>query len=244
MTTPFLSGPAENKVRIKAVQTLADDWFVLKKTTFELLRRDGTWQEQKRETYDRGNGATILLYNLDRRTVVLTRQFRFPAYVNGHSGMLIEAAAGLLDQASPEDRIKAEAEEETGYRVSRVQKIFEAFMSPGSVTEKLYFFVAAYDSGARATLGGGNHAEGEDIEVLELSLEEAMAAIAAGEIQDGKTIMLLQYASIHLFRVFFQPKKMSIDAEFLHAPHDSYCRPVSLRHRGRSSFDGTKPAHP
>src|SRR5271168_2069048 len=150
-----------DRVRIKSVETLSDDWYVLKKTTFELLRSDGTWQQQSRETYDRGNGATILLYNLERRTVVLTRQFRFPAFVNGHSGMLIEAAAGLLDQASPEDRIKAEAEEETGYRVSHVHKVFEAFMSPGSVTEKLHFFVAEFDSSSRATVGGGNHAEGE-----------------------------------------------------------------------------------
>jgi nudix-type nucleoside diphosphatase (YffH/AdpP family) len=188
-------------VRIKAVQTLSDDWYVLKKTTFELLRSDGTWQIQNRETYDRGNGATVLLYNLARGTVVLTRQFRFPAFVNGHSGLLIEAAAGLLDRASPEDRIKAEAEEETGYRVSDVRKVFEAFMSPGSVTEKLYFFVAEYDSDSRISPGGGNRAEGEDIEVLELSLEDAMAAIKSGEIQDGKTIMLLQYAFIHLFKV-------------------------------------------
>jgi nudix-type nucleoside diphosphatase (YffH/AdpP family) len=197
--TSSLTTQSDVKIRIKAVQTLSNDWYVLKKTTFELLRRDGTWQQQSRETYDRGNGATILLYNLERRTVILTRQFRFPAYVNGHSGMLIEAAAGLLDHASPEDRIKAEAEEETGYRVSHVQKIFEAFMSPGSVTERLHFFVAEYESGARTTLGGGNHAEGEDIEVLELPLDEAMAAIATAEIQDGKTIMLLQYAFLHLF---------------------------------------------
>lgn len=187
------------KIRIKSVETLSDDWYVLKKTTFELLRSDGTWQQQSRETYDRGNGATILLYNLARGTVVLTRQFRFPAFVNGHPGMLIEAAAGLLDQASPEDRIRAEAEEETGYRVTRVRKVFEAFMSPGSVTEKLYFFVAEYDSTDKATLGGGNHSEGEDIEVLEFSINDAMAAISTGEIQDGKTIMLLQYAFIHLF---------------------------------------------
>jgi nudix-type nucleoside diphosphatase (YffH/AdpP family) len=199
MTIIVPGAPTGEKIRIKEVQTLSDDWYVLKKTTFELLRRDGTWQQQSRETYDRGNGATILLYNFEHRTVVLTRQFRFPAYVNGHSGMLIEAAAGLLDQASPEDRIRAEAEEETGYRVSHVQKVFEAFMSPGSVTERLYFFVAEYESGAKATLGGGNHDEGEDIEVLELSLEAAMEAIATGEIQDGKTIMLLQYAFIHLF---------------------------------------------
>jgi nudix-type nucleoside diphosphatase (YffH/AdpP family) len=200
MTTNLIAPPGEPGVRVKSVQTLSDDWYVLKKTTFELLRRDGTWQQQSRETYDRGNGATILLYNLARRTVVLTRQFRFPAYVNGHSGMLIEAAAGLLDQASPEDRIRAEAEEETGYRLSHVQKIFEAFMSPGSVTERLYFFIAEYDSGAKETTGGGNHAEGEDIEVLEILLDDAMAAIKSGEIQDGKTIMLLQYAFIHLFQ--------------------------------------------
>src|SRR5271170_1746364 len=126
----------QDRVRIHTVETLSDDWYVLKKTTFDLLRRDGTWQRQTRETYDRGNGAAILLYNLTRRTVVLTRQFRFPAFVNNHSGLLIEAAAGLLDEASPEDRIKAEVEEETGFRIDRVHKIFEAFMSPGSVTEK------------------------------------------------------------------------------------------------------------
>jgi nudix-type nucleoside diphosphatase (YffH/AdpP family) len=198
-----LSAPetsTKERVRIKSVETLSDDWYVLKKTTFELLRRDGSWQQQSRETYDRGNGATILLYNLEHRTVVLTRQFRFPAYVNGHSGMLIEAAAGLLDQARPEDRIRAEAEEETGYRVSHVRKIFEAFMSPGSVTERLYFFVAEYGGGSRAALGGGNHEDGEDIEVLEFSFDQAMTLIETGEIQDGKTIMLLQYAFIHLFQ--------------------------------------------
>lgn len=200
MSVDTLDISTQERVRIKSVETLSDDWYVLKKTTFELLRRDGSWQQQSRETYDRGNGATILLYNLERRTVVLTRQFRFPAYVNGHSGMLIEAAAGLLDQASPEDRIRAEAAEETGYRVSHVRKIFEAFMSPGSVTERLYFFVAEYGSGSRATLGGGNHEEGEDIEVLELPIDEAMTAIETGEIQDGKTIMLLQYAFIHVFQ--------------------------------------------
>jgi nudix-type nucleoside diphosphatase (YffH/AdpP family) len=191
--------PVSDRIRIKAVQTLSDDWYVLKKTIFEYLRSDGTWQEQSRETYDRGNGATILLYNLEQRKVVLTRQFRFPAYVNGHQGMLIEAAAGLLDLASPEDRIRAEVEEETGYRVDQVRKIFEAFMSPGSVTEKLYFFVAEYKSGERTATGGGNVSEGEDIEVLELTLDDAMTAIENGDIADGKTIMLLQYAFIHLF---------------------------------------------
>jgi nudix-type nucleoside diphosphatase (YffH/AdpP family) len=189
----------EERLRIKKIETLADDWYVLKKTTFEIQRRDGTWQQQSRETYDRGNGATILLYNLERRTVVLVRQFRFPAFANGHPGLLIEAPAGLLDEASPEDRIKAEVEEETGYRVDRVRKVFEAFMSPGSVTEKLYFFIAEYDSSDKTTSGGGNHDEGEDIEVLELSIESAMQAIERGDIVDGKTIMLLQHAYIHLF---------------------------------------------
>lgn len=186
-------------VRIKEVQTLSDSWYVLKKTRFELRRRNGTWQELTRETYDRGNGSTILLYNLARRTVILTREFRYPAFVNGHSGMLIEAPAGLLDAASPADRIRAEAEEETGFRIFDLKQIFEAFMSPGSVTERLYFFVAAYDSEHRLSAGGGNEAEGEDIEVLEMTIDDAMDAIARGEIQDGKTIMLLQYALLHLF---------------------------------------------
>ena len=186
-------------VRVKEVQVLSDDWYVLKKTRFERQRRDGTWQEITRETYDRGNGATMLLYNLEQRSVILTRQFRYPAFVNGHSGMLIEAAAGLLDKASPEDRIRAEVEEETGFRVSGVQRVFEAFMSPGSVTERLYFFVAAYNRESQASNGGGNVAEGEDIEVLEISIEDALAAIESGVIQDGKTIMLLQYAALNLF---------------------------------------------
>lgn len=195
-----LKAPSMNeRVRIKRVETLSDDWYLLKKTTFDFLRNDGSWQQQSRETYDRGNGATILLYDLERRTVVLTRQFRFPVFVNGHSGLLIETPAGLLDRASPEDRIKAEVEEETGYRVENVRKIMEAFMSPGSVTEKLYFFLAEYDNHSKSVPGGGNHAEGEDIEVLELSIEDAMKAIESGEIADGKTIMLLQYAYIHLF---------------------------------------------
>lgn len=187
------------EIRIKDVTVLSDDWYVLKKTQFAFRRRDGAWQETTRETYDRGNGATILLYNLDHRTVVLTRQFRYPAFVNGHSGMLIEAAAGLLDEAEPEVRIQLEAEEETGFMVSGVKRVFEAFMSPGSVTERLYFFVAAYDSDSRAHTGGGNADEGEDIEVLEMSIEEALAAVESGLIQDGKTIMLLQYAALHLF---------------------------------------------
>ncbi len=187
------------RIRIHDVQVLSDDWYVLKKTSFSWRRRDGTWQRQSRETYDRGNGATILLFHTEQRTVILTRQFRLPAFVNGHDGLLIETPAGLLDQASPEERIRAEVEEETGYRITRVKKVFEAFMSPGSVTEKLYFFTAEYAPSLKAGAGGGNAAEGEDIEVLELDFDDALARVANGEIQDGKTILLLQHAALHLF---------------------------------------------
>ena len=187
----------KDRVRIIDSTVLSDDWYLLKKTTFDFLRSDGTWQRQSRETYDRGNGATILLFNREKRTVVLTRQFRFPVFVNGHDGMLVEAAAGLLENASPEDRIRAEAEEETGYRVQSVQKIFEAFMSPGSVTEKLHFFLGEYDSNSKVSHGGGLEAEGEDLEVLELSLDDALQAVRRGEIVDAKTIMLLQYVALN-----------------------------------------------
>ena len=181
------------EVRIINTQTLSDDWYTLKKYTFALQRQNGEWQQQNREVYDRGNGATILLYNRQQRTVILTRQFRFPVYVNGHDGMLIEAAAGLLDNMDPENRIKAEAEEETGFRISHVEKVFEAYMSPGSVTEKLYFYIAEYQAADRTGAGGGLESEGEDIEVLELPFEQALAMVASGEIRDGKAVILLQY---------------------------------------------------
>jgi nudix-type nucleoside diphosphatase (YffH/AdpP family) len=186
----------QDRVRIIDTIVLSNDWYVLKKTTFDFLRRDGTWQRQSRETYDRGNGATILLFDRTRKTVILTRQFRFPVFVNGHDGMLVEAAGGLLDNASPEERIRAEVEEETGYRVRDVQKVFEAYMSPGSVTEKLYFFIAEYDATSRINAGGGVEAEGEDLEVLELTLDNALMAMQRGEIVDGKTIMLLQHLAL------------------------------------------------
>lgn len=181
------------------IQTLSEDWYVLKKTRFSFRRTDGAWQEQWRETYDRGNGATILLYDPDRRTVILTRQFRYPAFVNGHDDLLIEAPAGLLDNAQPEERICAEAAEETGFQVGAVRLVFDAFMSPGSVTERLYFFVAPYVSASRVGNGGGNAQEGEDIGVIEIAIEEALGMIERGEIRDGKTIILLQYAVLHLF---------------------------------------------
>jgi len=188
----------DDHVRIREEQLLADDWHVLKKTTFDYRRRDGRWQTLTRETYDRGNGATALLYNLQRRTVLLTRQFRFPAYVNGHDGFLIEAAAGLLDQASPEERIRAELEEETGRRVGQLRKVFDVFMSPGSVTERLHFFIGEYDEQSQVGEGGGVEAEGEDIEVLELDADEALAMVQSGEIMDGKTVMLIQYLHLHV----------------------------------------------
>jgi nudix-type nucleoside diphosphatase (YffH/AdpP family) len=184
-------------IRIRSVQTLSDDWYLLKKTTFDYLRRDGSWQTQSRETYDRGNGAAILLFNRTHETVVLTRQFRLPAYVNGLAdGMLVEACAGLLDKDDPEACIQREAEEETGFRIHNPRKVFEAYMSPGSVTEKLFFFVAEYDRENKISEGGGDEKEGEDIEVLELPIQRALEMISSGEIADGKTIMLLQYAKL------------------------------------------------
>jgi GDP-mannose pyrophosphatase NudK len=186
-----------NRVRIKNVELLSNSWHVLKKTTFDYLRNDGSWQTQSRETYDRGNGAVILLFNRSMRTVVLTRQFRFPAYVNGLAdGMLIEACAGLLELDDAETCIRKEAEEETGFRVESVRKIFEAYMSPGSVTERLFFFVAEYSAATRVSEGGGDIREGEDIEVLEILLDDALHMIETGEVADGKTIMLLQYAKL------------------------------------------------
>lgn len=183
-------------IRIIKSETLSDNWYILKKFTFDQQRRDGEWQRQTREVYDRGNGATILLYNRDRKTVILTRQFRFPVFINGHEGDLIEAAAGLLDNMDPESRIKAEAEEETGFKVTRVRKIFEAYMSPGSVTEKLYFYLAEYQPQDRTGAGGGIKSEGEDIDVLEIALEEALRYVETGQIVDGKTIMLLYHVAL------------------------------------------------
>jgi nudix-type nucleoside diphosphatase (YffH/AdpP family) len=189
-----------DRVRVKNIEVLSDDYYLLKKVTFEYRRANGEWQTQDRETYDRGNCATILPYNLKQGTVVLVRQFRYPAYVNGHDDLLIETAAGLLDDESPEVRIRAEAEEETGYRLGEIKKVFEAFMSPGSVTEKLHFFVAAYEPRMRIGDGGGVADEGEDIEVLELGIDQAQAMIGDGRIADAKTIMLLQYAALNIFR--------------------------------------------
>ena len=185
------------KVKIISTEILSHNWYVLKKITYEYFK-DGKWQKQVREAYDRGNGATILLYNKENKTVILTRQFRLPSFINGNAdGMLIEACAGLLDKDDPENCIKRETEEETGYRIKDVRKIFEAYMSPGSVTEILYFFVAEYSSSMKVHEGGGMEHEQENIEVLEIKFDDAIQMISTGEIKDAKTIMLLQYAQLN-----------------------------------------------
>ena len=185
-------------VRISATEVLSDNWYTLRKITFDLQLRTGQWATQSREAYDRGNGAVILLYNRAQQTVILTQQFRMPTYLNGNkTGLLIEACAGLLDQDNAEDCIRRETEEETGYRIRNVEKVFEAYMSPGSVTEILYFFVAEYAAEHKVNEGGGHAEEQENIEVLELPFAEAVRMMRTGEIRDGKTIMLLQYAQLH-----------------------------------------------
>ena len=183
---------SESRVQITEEKVLSDNWYVLKRYTFNYLGKNGQWTTQQRETYDRGNGATILLHNPRTDSVILTRQFRLPTFVNGNSsGMLIEACAGLLDNEHPDDAIRRETEEETGYRIASVRKVMEAYMSPGSVTEKLFFYLAEYSADTERNVGGG--IDEEEIDILELSVGEAMAMIKRGEIIDGKTIMLLQY---------------------------------------------------
>ena len=185
-------------IELLKTEVLSDDWYVLRKVTFRIRKSNGAWETQSREAYDRGNGATILLYDLARATVILIRQFRLPSYVNGNpSGMLIETCAGLLDAEAPEQCIVREAREETGYEIHAARKVFDAYMSPGSVTEVLHFFVAEYSRAQCTGRGGG--VDEEDIDVLELPFAEALAKVAAGEIRDGKTIMLLQYAALHIF---------------------------------------------
>ena len=187
-----------NKIKILQNEILASNWYTLRKVTYEYLHSDGTWQTHSREAYDRGNGATILLYNKEQKTVILTKQFRLPTFINGNpEGMLIEACAGLLDKDNPEDCIRRETEEETGYKIRDVLKIFEAYMSPGSVTEMLYFFIAEYSASMKIHEGGGIEHEQEDIEVLEIPFQQAMEMMDNGEIKDAKTIMLLQYVKLH-----------------------------------------------
>jgi GDP-mannose pyrophosphatase NudK len=185
------------RIIIKEIKVLSDNWYTLRKATFDFLKKDGTWQTQERECYDRGNGAAILLYNKVQKTVILVRQFRMPTFLNGNTeGLLIEVPAGLLDAMNPEECIRKEVEEETGYQVTHVKKIFTAFMSPGAVTEILHFFVAEYDAHQKIYEGGGLEHEQEEIEVIEIPFSDALKMIESGEIRDGKTIMLLQYAAL------------------------------------------------
>ncbi|MCL6272911.1 GDP-mannose pyrophosphatase NudK [Muricauda sp. 2012CJ35-5] len=178
-------------------ELLSDNWYSLNKVTFEYHREDGEWETQIREAYDRGNGAVILLYNKEKKSVVLTRQFRMPTYLNGNEdGMMIEACAGILEKGNAEQTIRMEVEEETGYMVEQVEKVFESYMSPGSVTEILYFFIGQYHEDMKVSEGGGVDDETENIEVLEMPFAQALIMMESGEIKDAKTIMLLQYAQL------------------------------------------------
>ncbi|MFA9190302.1 GDP-mannose pyrophosphatase NudK [Flavobacterium sp. FZUC8N2.13] len=187
------------KITIQKTELLSDNWYILNKVTFDYQKTDNSIITQQREVYDRGNGAAILLYNKTNKTIILTRQFRLPTYLNGNkSGMMVEVCAGLLDQDEPEQCIIRETEEETGYRVSKVKKIMETYMSPGAITEILYLFVAEYDASMKFSEGGGLEHEQENIEVIEMPFDQAFDRIETGELKDAKTIMLLQYAKINL----------------------------------------------
>ena len=184
-------------IKVEKTEILSDNWYTLKKITFTVQKKDGTNETQSREAYDRGNGAVILLYNTNTKNVILTRQFRMPTFINGNAdGMMIEACAGLLDDDHPEECIIRETEEETGYRITKAEKVFEAYMSPGSVTEILHFFIAEYAENMKINEGGGLEDEGEDIEVLEIGIDKTLQMIESGEIKDAKTIMLLQHVRL------------------------------------------------
>jgi nudix-type nucleoside diphosphatase (YffH/AdpP family) len=189
---------ANPRVRVNDVELTAAGWHVLRRTTFDYQHRDGRWSTEARETYDRGNGAAILLYDTERRTVLLCRQFRYPVYVNGHpDGMLIETPAGLLDEDDPETAVRRETSEEVGVDVAELTHVFDSFMSPGSVTERLHLYAASYSAASRSGPGGGVADDGEDIEVVELPFDDALAMTLDGRICDAKTIMLLQWAALH-----------------------------------------------
>lgn len=189
---------SNQNIKITKTEVLSNNWYVLRKITYDYLKKDGTWETQSREAYDRGNGATILLYNKENKTIILTQQFRMPTYLNGNeTGMMIETCAGLLDKDNAEECIRRETEEETGYKISSVEKVFEVYMSPGSVTEIVHFFIAEYSKEMKINDGGGLDEEQENIEVLEIDFSKAVKMIQTGEIKDAKTIMLLQHAQIN-----------------------------------------------
>lgn len=184
------------KVRIRSDDVLSDFWGKLRKISFDFIRRNGTVERQVREVYDRGDGAAVLPFDPQRGTVLLVRQFRMPAHLNGHEGYLIEACAGIVDDGDPEATARKEAEEELGYRLTQVDRVFEAFMSPGTMTERITCFTAPYSPGDRVSTGGGSAHEGEDIEVLELPLSRALDMVDSGDIVDAKTILLLQHVKL------------------------------------------------
>ncbi len=186
------------KIKDLSIEILSDNWYTLKKATYLYQRKDGRWQEQQREAYDRGNGAGVLLCDLERKVLLLTRQFRLPTYINGNvTGVMIEVCAGLLDGDNPDDCIRKEISEETGYQITKVQRVMEAYMSPGSVTEVLYLYLASYTPDMKVSTGGGVEHEQEEIDSFELSLDEAMDMISSGKIKDAKTIMLIHYLALH-----------------------------------------------
>ena len=200
MSRGFIFVLMKDSKNIKLISStlLSDNWGELRKIKYDFRLKDGSWQTQEREMYDRGNGAVILLYNKEKRTVILTKQLRIPTWFNGNTnGMMIEACAGVLDENDPEECIRRETQEETGYKVTEVKKIMEVYMSPGSVTEIIHFFTGAYSDEMKISEGGGVEGEHENIEVIEITFKEAINMISSGEIKDAKTIMLLQYAQIN-----------------------------------------------
>lgn len=191
------------EIKITKTEVLSNNWYTLRKLTYNYRKANGQWEKQEREVYDRGNGAVILLYNPTTKNVVLTRQFRIPTYTNGNeTGMMIEACAGMLDEDNPADCVIRETEEETGYKISEVKKVFEVYMSPGAVTEILYFFVGIYSNEMKVSDGGGLASEHENIEVLEMPFSKAIEMMTSGEIKDAKTMLLLQYAQLHNLMAF------------------------------------------
>ena len=204
-TTHQDSGPrsrtASDRIRVHSREVLSDEWATLETVSFDYKRGDGRWQSQHREIYHRGHGAAVLLYNLEKRSIVLIRQFRFPAWTLGEDGFLLEVPAGMVENQNPEETVRAESEQETGFVINEPRFLFRAYATPGSVTEQLYFYTASYDSSLRTGTGGGLEEEGEDIEVLEVKIDQAIAWIESGEIVDAKTIILVQHAQLCLFNI-------------------------------------------
>lgn len=184
------------QVKIKEEKILSNNHYLLKEVQFDIQKKNGEWETQKREVFDHGNAVTALLYNTEERTIILTRQFRVATFLNGNSsGMLTETPAGLLaDNEPPEEAILREIKEETGYELTGIQKVFEAYSSAGSLTELIYYYVAPYTRAQKVGKGGGLEEEGEELKIMEVPFAEAVEMVEKGEIRDAKTILLIQYA--------------------------------------------------